>query len=67
MLLRLFYVQENEKAPVPRSKKVRLLKTNIPPLDLPAFVDTSSKDQFIDAYGHENLWILEKENVLVDC
>ncbi|KAI9769946.1 MAG: tRNA(adenine34) deaminase [Geoglossum simile] len=33
MLLRRFYVQENEKAPEPRSKKKRELKTDIPPLN----------------------------------
>jgi len=34
MLLRKFYVQENEKAPEPRQKKTRELKTEILPLDL---------------------------------
>ncbi|KAL2038712.1 hypothetical protein N7G274_008470 [Stereocaulon virgatum] len=32
MLLRRFYVQENEKAPEPKSKKDRQLKTEVPPL-----------------------------------
>ena len=31
MLLRRFYVQENEKAPVPHGKKERVLKTEILP------------------------------------
>ncbi|KAL9096669.1 MAG: hypothetical protein Q9165_001157 [Trypethelium subeluteriae] len=45
MLLRRFYVQENEKAPNPAAKKGRLLKTDIPPLlktDLPALEDISA-------------------------
>jgi tRNA-specific adenosine deaminase 2 len=33
MLLRKFYVQENEKAPDPKGKKERILKTDISPLD----------------------------------
>jgi tRNA-specific adenosine deaminase 2 len=35
MLLRRFYVQENEKAPDPKGKKERVLKTEILPLDMP--------------------------------
>ncbi|KAF2236833.1 cytidine deaminase-like protein [Viridothelium virens] len=45
MLLRRFYVQENDKAPNPAAKKGRLLKTDIPPLlktDLPALEDLSA-------------------------
>jgi tRNA-specific adenosine deaminase 2 len=34
MLLRRFYVQENEKAPEPTKKKDRVLKTEIDPLDI---------------------------------
>lgn len=34
MLLRRFYVQENEKAPEPKQKKERVLKTDILPLDV---------------------------------
>jgi tRNA-specific adenosine deaminase 2 len=34
MLLRRFYVQENEKAPEPKQKKERVLKTEILPLDV---------------------------------
>jgi hypothetical protein len=34
MLLRKFYIQENEKAPEPKQKKTRELKTEIIPLDL---------------------------------
>ncbi|KAF2178859.1 cytidine deaminase-like protein [Zopfia rhizophila CBS 207.26] len=34
MLLRKFYVQENEKAPKPTQKKTRELKTDILPLDI---------------------------------
>lgn len=34
MLLRKFYVQENEKAPEPKQKKTRELKTEILPMDV---------------------------------
>jgi tRNA-specific adenosine deaminase 2 len=34
MLLRKFYVQENEKAPEPKQKKTRELKTEIMPMDV---------------------------------
>ena len=34
MLLRRFYVQENEKAPDPKQKKTRELKTEILPLEM---------------------------------
>ncbi|KAL9041509.1 MAG: hypothetical protein Q9180_001235 [Flavoplaca navasiana] len=36
MLLRQFYVQENQKAPDPRVKKSRELKTDIAPVTLNA-------------------------------
>ncbi|KAH8732218.1 cytidine deaminase-like protein [Phaeosphaeriaceae sp. PMI808] len=36
MLLRKFYVQENEKAPEPKQKKTRELKTEILPMDIHA-------------------------------
>lgn len=35
MLLRKFYVQENDKAPEPKQKKTRELKTEILPLQVP--------------------------------
>lgn len=34
MLLRRFYVQQNEKAPEPKQKKERVLKTDILPVDI---------------------------------
>ena len=34
MLLRKFYVQENEKAPEPKQKRTRELKTQILPMDI---------------------------------
>lgn len=34
MLLRKFYVQENDKAPEPKQKKTRELKTEILPMDV---------------------------------
>lgn len=70
MLLRYFYVQENEKAPVPRSKKVRELKTGILPLELRKYVGESkcSRQELIDAYGVENEWIYEaNDDLLVQC
>lgn len=36
MMLRTFYIQENEKAPNPATKKGRVLKTDIPPVALSA-------------------------------
>lgn len=39
MLLRRFYVQENEKAPAPKTKGARELKTGI----LPMVMDRGSK------------------------
>lgn len=37
MLMREFYVQENVKAPVPQSKKQRVLKREVKSLDLSRF------------------------------
>lgn len=42
MLLRKFYVQENEKAPEPKQKKTRELKTQILPMDIHAPKSTPS-------------------------
>lgn len=42
MLLRKFYVQENEKAPEPKQKKTRELKTEILPMDIHAPKSTAS-------------------------
>lgn len=42
MLLRKFYVQENEKAPEPKHKKTRELKTEILPMDIHAPKSTPS-------------------------
>lgn len=42
MLLRKFYVQENEKAPEPKQKKTRELKTEILPMDIHAPKSTLS-------------------------
>lgn len=42
MLLRKFYVQENEKAPEPKQKKTRELKTEILPMDIHAPKSTPS-------------------------
>lgn len=53
MLLRKFYVQENEKAPVPRDKKVRELKTNHEALDYSKYV--SSEAEFSRVYGQDKI------------
>lgn len=52
MLLRKFYVQENEKAPVPHTKKVRELKYNIETMSYKHYVQ--SLEEFIQVYGKEN-------------
>ncbi|BFZ61502.1 tRNA(adenine34) deaminase [Saitoella coloradoensis] len=38
MLLRKFYVQENEKAPAPKAKRERVLKTDFEEMDVERFV-----------------------------
>lgn len=55
MLLRKFYIQENEKAPTPKGKKSRELKTEFLPLDYSKYVE--SEDEFIKLYGKEQLHI----------
>ncbi len=34
MLLRRFYVRENDRAPIPKAKANRILKTDIPPCQI---------------------------------
>ncbi|KAK9473400.1 cytidine deaminase-like protein [Dipodascopsis tothii] len=41
MLLRRFYMQENDKAPTPKAKKSRELKTDFQPLELERYVPAS--------------------------
>lgn len=53
LLLRKFYVQENEKAPTPRGKKLRELKTNIDLLDYSNYV--ISEEEFVEVYGEEKV------------
>lgn len=48
MLLRRFYVQENEKAPVPRPKAGRKLKTNIQPITSSESAKVSEKEDAVD-------------------
>jgi tRNA-specific adenosine deaminase 2 len=55
MLLRRFYIQENEKAPVPKTKKSRELKTEFLPLDYSKYI--ASEQEFISLYGHDQLHI----------
>lgn len=45
-------MQENEKAPTPRNKKIRELKYNIEPLDYKKYI--SSLEEFVQIYGEEN-------------
>lgn len=52
-MLRKFYVQENEKAPVPRGKKLRELKDNFEPLDYSKYVH--SEEEFVQVYGRSKL------------
>lgn len=51
MLLRQFYTQQNPRAPEPKSKKQRVLKDDIPPLDFTLYL---SKDAFVAYYGAEH-------------
>ncbi|CAN6673225.1 tRNA-specific adenosine deaminase subunit Tad2p [Trichomonascus vanleenenianus] len=53
MLLRRFYVRENDKAPVPRSKKSRELKDNMETLDYSLFID--DEEEFVSLYGADRL------------
>jgi tRNA-specific adenosine deaminase 2 len=55
MLLRRFYIQENEKAPVPKAKKSRELKYEFLPLDYSKYVD--SEDEFVSIYGEDQLHV----------
>ncbi|ANB12455.1 Tad2p [Sugiyamaella lignohabitans] len=55
MLLRRFYIQENEKAPVPKTKKSRELKTEFMPLDYSKYI--ASEEEFIELYGEDQLFI----------
>ncbi|KAK9463109.1 cytidine deaminase-like protein [Lipomyces oligophaga] len=52
MLLRRFYLQENGKAPTPKTKKSRELKTDFLPLELGKYVSESEMEQL---YGKEML------------
>ncbi|KAK9454316.1 cytidine deaminase-like protein [Dipodascopsis uninucleata] len=52
MLLRRFYLQENEKAPTPKAKKSRELKTDFSPLDLTKYVPPSEIENL---YGRDAL------------
>ncbi|KAK9483689.1 cytidine deaminase-like protein [Lipomyces starkeyi] len=52
MLLRRFYLQENEKAPTPKTKKSRELKTDFSPLDLGKYVPRGEIEKL---YGKEML------------
>lgn len=53
MLLRRFYLQENEKAPVPKAKKNRELKTGFIPLDLTRYVENHELEHLERLYGED--------------
>lgn len=53
MLLRRFYIQENEKAPTPKTKKSRELKHEFMPLDYSQYIN--SEEEFIELYGADQL------------
>lgn len=53
MLLREFYVRENSRAPVPRSKKNRELKHEFAPFDYTEYIE--SEEEFIELYGRQEL------------
>lgn len=55
MLLRRFYIQENEKAPVPKAKKSRELKHEFLPLDYSKYIE--SEDEFLSIYGEDQLHV----------
>jgi hypothetical protein len=54
MLLRRFYIQENEKAPEPKQKKTRELKTDIIPLEI-------ANKELIEEMGRKKKEKLESE------
>lgn len=51
ILLRKFYVQENEKAPTPKNKKLRQLKFEVEPLDYKKYVE--NLEEFVEVYGED--------------
>ncbi|KAK9481197.1 cytidine deaminase-like protein [Lipomyces japonicus] len=57
MLLRRFYLQENDKAPTPKTKKSRELKTDFLPLDVERYV---SQHEIEKLYAPEFLQKLTK-------
>ncbi|KAH3899229.1 probable tRNA-specific adenosine deaminase subunit TAD2 [Saccharomycodes ludwigii] len=62
VLLRQFYVRENERAPVPRSKNNRKLELE----EFPPFLWSKylSKEDFVDTFGSENLTKYETDRDL---
>lgn len=57
MLLREFYVQENERAPTPQAKKTRQLKTDVEPFDYTKYID--SEEEFVQLYGSDSLHLYQ--------
>lgn len=58
MLLRSFYVQENERAPTPQTKKTRQLKTEVETFDFSKYIE--SEQEFIELYGADQLHLYRK-------
>lgn len=53
MFLRRFYIQENDKAPTPKTKKSRELKFDFLPLDYSKYI--TCEQEFIDLYGEDKI------------
>lgn len=51
MLLRMFYTKTNPNAPEPKTKKQRVVKDDIPPLNFKLYI---TKERFIKYYGEEH-------------
>jgi tRNA-specific adenosine deaminase 2 len=63
MLLRRFYIQENEKAPKAKTKKSRELKHEFLPLDYTKYI--KSESEFIELYGEDQLHVYHRSLKLI--
>jgi len=63
LLLRKFYTQENPTAPQPKTKKQRIVKDDIPPIDFRLYMD---RDTFADYYGQSNISEYDSGNCVSD-
>jgi len=62
--LRRFYLQENDKAPVPKVKKNRELKYTVDPLDLSKYVEDHEFEHLQRLYGQDLKRLLSSSPVL---